>query len=236
MSSLTDKICRARWFANQHRYGEACETLMRAHLPDDASVEELVMYYGMRGAFQVPARDLPLAIGDMRRALETATFHRLPDDLFIWLTRYNLGLALVLNHRPIPGVVQSINNQRHLEEAVSILGVTAEALRNITGVLLHHDRRSGVTLALVAETLYMLGRYEEAVFYAREAVPRLKDGTAVALVARRLDGCYAILAATVAGWQCPAGYSTSARVGQINAEEIDNCRTVPELHARADIA
>jgi hypothetical protein len=93
--------------------------------------------------------------------------------------------------------------------------------------------RSGTALALVAEVLYMLGRYEEAVHYAREALPRLTAHGANEFSTRRLSGCYGILSAIMRDWVRPPGIHKPGTPGAIYSDEADNYRTVPELHMAA---
>lgn len=231
MTNFVGKISRARWFAGRERYGEAVAAL-GSHPPDGVTAEELVWYFGLRGTMRIPTSDSnqESAMADLNQALELGTFHKLPDDTFVWLTRYNLGLATILANRPRIGETQQSCEQRQgLEHAVSMLGVTAEALRPVSTRLY---ARSGVALALVAEALHMMGRVSEALFYAEEAIYRLRPHDANALNSRRLLGCYGIFRQCSPGWQHPpgsTGYINSP--GVIGTDEIDAYQCLPELAA-----
>jgi hypothetical protein len=104
MGLLDDKTCRARYLTHRGRNGEALATLLGVQLPNDATPDELVRYYGLRGAMRITIdQEWDDAISDLRRALTIAHDNKVIDELFVWLTRYNLGLALVLANRTTLG-------------------------------------------------------------------------------------------------------------------------------------
>lgn len=241
MSNLNSALDRSRWFAAQNRHREALQYLDAIPQVTDGVEQKLpgndsdrVSYHALFGSYRTyNSHGFTQAEQHLRKALELALKMGLPDDIFVWTTRYNLGLTLLLGDRARHGSSGSMTPTaqcERLNEAIGILGAVAQAFHAMPGPGYFRDSLGGRALALVAEMQYMLDRHDIAAEYAREAIPRLQPhytqdtpGTIYNVAGRRLFGCYRLLLEI--GQERPPGggrYYNSVLPGTIGNDEVDD--------------
>jgi tetratricopeptide (TPR) repeat protein len=229
--SINARLDRARWYAGQNRHLEALQYLKTVPVILDNTDDTRVSYLALTGGYLTcTGTDYAQAERYLRDALELALQMGLPEDLFVWVMRYNLGLTLLLGNRLPQGRYGPVSPTQceRLNEAIGILVTVAEALRAVQNPGYFRESLGGRALAQVAEILYMMNRNEEAASYAREAIPRLQPHNAFAVASRRLFGCYSLLTA-IERSRPPGGglYYNRVPPGTLGPDEADDYVWLP---------
>lgn len=190
-AEMRDTVGQALSLLRSHSMNHADALRLLANLPQPADTtpsDIAARYNAVHGLAHAQAGNDDLALDDLRTSLEfeDAAWHGYPA--MPPLISFNMALVLLVGNTPKQYRVPDRAQRSNLHEAVSLFTGVAFQLDHLSEGRWRSE--AGAALALLAETLLLLERNDEALDAAERAIPLLNPNQGNQ--ARRQRGCYGI--------------------------------------------